>query len=232
MRKTTLCLCLLICLTHTLLYHSLQSEIQLKEGDEVLSTLGMFKISLISNDCSLNFYQFKESSQAYEPMNNKYSGNYQGSCQWLTIQNHQVITDTGRSFLALPVDNYTRTYLIVDDTNTLRLIGIKTPSLGLPAVDFAEVKFSNYSQSSQFIKVLEAFETVASKFTTPITTQWIFYFTQSTLTISTVNNSLTQSFNLTNARFSQSGFFDPNNETFPYTVFDGMIYGNLCGNKN
>lgn len=97
----------------------------------------MFKISLISNDCTLNFYQFKEASQAYEFMNNKYSGNYQGSCQWLTIQNNQVVTDGGRPFLTLPMGNYTSIYLVLDDTNTLRLIGIKSPSLGLPAVDFA-----------------------------------------------------------------------------------------------
>lgn len=166
-------------------------------------------------------------------MNSKYTGNYQGSCQWLTIQNNQVVTDGGKVFLSLPAGNYTNTYLILDDSNILRLIGIKASDLGLPAVDFAEVKFTNYFQTNQYIKILESFETVASKFSTPITAQWIFYFTQTTLTISTANNTLTQSFNLTNARFSHTGIFDQNNETFPYAVFDGIIYSNLCGgNKN
>jgi hypothetical protein len=79
MKPTILILCLLP-LLQALLYHSLDQGMQLKEGDELVSTLGMFKASLIASDCSLNFYAFKAASQTYEPVNARYRGSISSSC--------------------------------------------------------------------------------------------------------------------------------------------------------
>lgn len=72
---------------------------------------------------------------------------------------------------------------------------------------------------------------MSDKFPAPVTTtnNWIFYLTQSSITISNTLNTLTQTFNLPTAYFSVSGIFNENNLTLPDAVFQGIIFSNLCG---
>jgi hypothetical protein len=132
-------LLLLLALTtfaQTLLYRSLTSATRMRDGDELVSTLGQYKAVLAGSDCSLNFYRFGEAGQSYLSLGSKYRGSVQGSCQWLTIVNGSVVTDATAAFLALASPNLTRVYLIIDDLGSLRLIGLKPPLLGLSPADF------------------------------------------------------------------------------------------------
>jgi hypothetical protein len=52
-------------LVSSITYNHLRSGVIMKEGDELISTLGYNKLALISNNCSLNLYQFNLISQNY-----------------------------------------------------------------------------------------------------------------------------------------------------------------------
>ena len=129
-------LALLLALVRPWLYHSLQSGFQFKEGDQIVSTLGLYKVVLSSQDCSLNFHKFNEASQNYQPLQNNYQGNYQGACQWLTIIGSGIQTDTGQSFLKLSSNFTSQISLLIDDAGSLRLIGLQSSSISLPSSSF------------------------------------------------------------------------------------------------
>jgi len=76
--------------------------------------------------------------------------------------------------------------------------------------------------------MLDSFRTVSQIVPNPITNSnsWIFYFSTTELAISRSSNFYP--FKISTTLFSQSGIFDSQNETFPYTVFDGLIYSNTC----
>ena len=99
----------------------------MREGDEIISTLGLYKMTFHSNDCSFNFQRFNKNSQVYENITNKYQGLLQNGCLWVEIQGSQIVTDTGNIFVELTV-NTSRSYLIIDDLGTLRFIGISQSS--------------------------------------------------------------------------------------------------------
>lgn len=50
---------------------------------------------------------------------------------------------------------------MVDDTGTMRFIGIQNAAVGLPLTDFEEFKFSNNSQNNQNIIILDSFQTLS-----------------------------------------------------------------------
>jgi len=126
----------LLCAVLSISYHSLLPGIRLTTSDEIISTLGFFKLSLNSNDCSLLFWRWEDPTQSYIQNQVKYVGNQQGSCQWLTVSSNKIVTDTGATFLSLTANNTIKTYLMVDDTGVMRLIGIKSSAVGLPSTDF------------------------------------------------------------------------------------------------
>ena len=205
---------LILCLLPSTLaasYSSLQPGTRLTPQDQLISTLGLFKLLLNSNDCSLMFWRWDDPTQSYLQAQVKYIGNQNGSCQWLTVTGNRVVTDTGAIFLSLSSNNTAKTYLMVDDAGTLRLIGILNVSIGLPATDFQEFKFTNNSQSSQYLIILDSFRRVSEVLPNPVTNanNWIFYFSPTELTISRSNNFY--SFKTSNTLFSQSGLFDNQN---------------------
>jgi hypothetical protein len=79
------------------------------------------------------------------------------------------------------------------------------------------------------VRVLSAFQKLPQEFGNPVTNNnsWIFYFTATELTISKGN--ILRVFKMPDAYFSNSGIFDGENETFPYAVFEGIRYENVCG---
>ena len=77
-RKTVLLFTALLITTHSIVYNALESGVRLNEGDEIVSTLGLYKLVFISNDCSFNFYQFNKASQNYIPLSQKYKGSHNG----------------------------------------------------------------------------------------------------------------------------------------------------------
>ena len=116
-----LLLALLHYLVSTTTFSSLRAGITLKEGDEIVSTLGYYKLALLSNDCSLNLYRFSYSSQSYELAQAKYKGNYIGSCKSLSVTQNKIVTDTSQIFLSLSA-NADNAYFIIDDLGIIRLV--------------------------------------------------------------------------------------------------------------
>lgn len=117
-----LVIALLHYLTSSTTYSSLRSGNTLKEGDDIVSTLGYYKLAFISNDCSLNLYRFSNSTQSYELALGKYKGNYSGSCKWLNVIQNKIVTDTSKIFLSLSSTS-DDAYLIIDDIGIIRFIG-------------------------------------------------------------------------------------------------------------
>ena len=93
-------------------------------------------MTLNSNDCSLLFWHWDDPTQAYQQSQVKYVGNQQRACLWLTVNNNKVVTDKGGTFISLTSNNTVNSYMVVDDTGVLRLIGIIAATVGLPATDF------------------------------------------------------------------------------------------------
>ena len=116
---------ILITAAQSLVYRALEEGVQIKEGDEIISTLGLYKIAFISNDCSFNFYKFNQASLQYLPLANKFQGDYQGKCLWLQGRKDSIVTDTGQIFLQFSINTTSRSYLIVDDLGNLRFVGLE-----------------------------------------------------------------------------------------------------------
>lgn len=64
-----------------------------------MSTLGLFKLIMNDNDCSLNFHKFDKIIQNYTSMNKSYSGNIKGSCSYLSLTNNRILANNSTVFL-------------------------------------------------------------------------------------------------------------------------------------
>ncbi len=105
------------------------------KADELVSTLGQYKLTLRESDCSLGFYKFDKNIQNYTSLNKTYSGNVRGPCTHLLIVNNRLITNTLTVFLELSSSNLRQAYFLIDDHAVLRFIGIKDAS-GVGPLDF------------------------------------------------------------------------------------------------
>jgi hypothetical protein len=112
---------------------------QLNKGDELISTLGFFKLIMNDDDCSLNFYKFDAKSLTFTSMKAKYSGNINGSCSYLKIIDHRILTNSSNVFLQLSSSNLSKIYLIIDDNAILRFIGLKSPSGNVNPSDYEQI---------------------------------------------------------------------------------------------
>lgn len=129
----------LVHLVQTVTFLRLETGGQLARGDELISTLGLFKVIMSDTDCSLNLYKFDSKSLAYITVSQRFTGNYNGSCSYLKMVDQRIITDQGKAFLQLASSNLSRIYLIIDDSAVLRLIGHKNPSGNPGPSDFEQI---------------------------------------------------------------------------------------------
>lgn len=112
---------------------------QLARGDELISTLGLFKVIMNDTDCSLNLFKFDRPSSTYVTASQRFTGNYSGSCSYLKMVDQRIVTDQGKTFLQLASSNLSRIYLIIDDSAVLRLIGHKNPAGNPGPSDFEQI---------------------------------------------------------------------------------------------
>lgn len=76
-------------------------------NDTILSTLGMYRLNLKSNNCSLQIDQFDYSANSYAYYYDCVSTHYMGgSCEYLTIRNGTLYTDKGYVYSTLPNATY------------------------------------------------------------------------------------------------------------------------------
>jgi hypothetical protein len=191
------------------IFQRLEQGVRLSKGDELISTLGLFKLAMNDLDCSLNLYKFDQIASLYQSTNQKFTLNVTGSCGYFQVLERSLITNTS-TFLQLSASNLSKVYLIIDDTATLRFIGIKNPSNG-PS-DYVQIALSNYSQPNPLISILDSHSAIGDRLTSVTNgNKWNFQVNGQTLTISNTASQFSQSFTLPNAYFDVNGIFDGNN---------------------
>ena len=91
-------------------------------NDTMLSTMGMFRLTLQSHNCTLKIEKFNSGLLKYEPYRNCYSNQYAGgNCSSLSVKNGTVKTDHGTIYAKLSSQDYSETALIIDDTGAIQL---------------------------------------------------------------------------------------------------------------
>jgi hypothetical protein len=58
MKTIIVLIALITAISHSKTYHRLQEGMKLQKGDEIISTLGYFKVVLNEIDCSLALFKF------------------------------------------------------------------------------------------------------------------------------------------------------------------------------
>ena len=98
---------------------------KLTMNDTVLSTLGMFRMKLKPNNCSLLIEKFNPQTNAYQYYSDCVSKHSpSGPCKYLTVENGKLLTDNGSVYSNLASNNYLETALTLDDTGVIRLQGV------------------------------------------------------------------------------------------------------------
>jgi hypothetical protein len=203
---------------------------QMTKGDELISTLGLYKLIMNDVDCSLNFYKFDPSSVSYLATNQKITPNNTNSCAYFQVLDRSIVTNASTVFLQLTSSNLSKLYLIIDDTAVVRFIGIKNPS-NTPS-DYEQVTLNNYSQPNKFVSILDSHLQINDKLITVTNAKnWIFQVNAQVLTITNTISQFSQSFTLPTVFFDVNGIYDANNNTFPSAIFNGLNIGTVCGGE-
>jgi ABC-type transport system involved in Fe-S cluster assembly fused permease/ATPase subunit len=117
-------------------YSKLESPTQLFSGDEIISTLGAFKLVLTANDCALNLQSFDKATSIYTASNRKFQGSYQGACSHLKIVDNKILANGSNVFWQLSASNLSKAYLSLDDNAVIRFVGLKNPNGNPSPSDF------------------------------------------------------------------------------------------------
>jgi hypothetical protein len=184
---------------------------QLSKGDELVSTLGLFKLVLNDADCSLNFYQFDPKSLSYASMGKRYTGNFNGTCAYLKIVDHSILTNASAVYLQLSSSNLSKVYLVIDDNAVIRFIGIKNPQGNLSPVDYEQIAYNNYYQPNTFVYLLDSHSQIADKLVTLTNIKnCTFQVSNQVLNIN-YTSQISKSFSLPAVYFDINGIYDNTN---------------------
>lgn len=96
--------------------------VRLSVGDALVSTLGYFKATLQAKDCALAISSFSENS-TYVSAGSYISPNVSDNCQFLSIIDGAVVTDSNQSYIYVGSGYNLSTILTIDDWGVIRLIG-------------------------------------------------------------------------------------------------------------
>lgn len=114
---------LLLIITHSAVHFRLSTNEnnRLNVGDSLISTLGLFKATLLQNQCLLSIENFVNTT--YTKIGNYSSPNVTGNCNYIAVQNGQLVTDNNSTYLYLGASYNLSTILTIDDVGVIRLIG-------------------------------------------------------------------------------------------------------------
>lgn len=123
-----------------------------EKGDELVSTLGWYKLIMNDIDCSMNVHKFNESLASYTPTNQKITSNSSVTCSHFRILERSIVTNASVTLFQLSASNLSRVYLIIDDTGVARFIGHRNPSI-FPS-DYVQIIVGNFSQPNALVSIL------------------------------------------------------------------------------
>ncbi len=138
--------------------------------------MGLFKATLLQNQCTLSIETFN-GNNAYNKVGNYTSGNYTGSCNFLTVANGRIVTDNNFTYMTAGSNSYNQsTILTIDDIGVIRLIGTYFPFDGSAQVS-DELKITTFNTSQNYffpisqlaVTFIDSFPQVNNQ------RDWIFY---------------------------------------------------------
>jgi hypothetical protein len=122
---------------------------RLNAGDALVSTLGYFKATLLSKNCTLAISSFSDNN-TYVSAGNYSSPNVSGDCQYLTVVDGAVVTDSNQSYMRVGSGYNLSTILTIDDWGVIRLIGTYQLSNFKDQIS-NEMVVSDFQKNSTFV---------------------------------------------------------------------------------
>lgn len=182
-----------------------------ERGDELVSTLGWYKLIMNDTDCSMNVYKFNESLASYAPTNQKIALSTSVTCSHFRILERSIVTNASATLFQLSASNLSKVYFIIDDTGVARFIGYRNPSI-IPS-DYVQVIAANFSQPNALVSILEGRVQIGDRLVNSVVNanRWSFQINGLTLSITNLATLFSQSFALPNAYFDVNGVYDGSN---------------------
>ena len=116
----------LIVATQTLKNHILSTTgmKQLTPNDMLVSTMGIFRVKLLSSGCKLAVDTFNSTTSAYVSKGNYSSNIFTGNCNYLNVTEGKLVTNNGSDYLTVTSISFNHSTLFnIDDNGVMRLIG-------------------------------------------------------------------------------------------------------------
>ena len=122
--RRTISLAFIIITAYAITYFRLNTNenIKLSVGDSLISTLGLYKATLLQNQCTLSIETFN-GNNGYNKVGNYTSSNYTGNCNYLNVSEGRVVTDNNFTWMYVGDSFNLSTILTIDDWGVIRLIG-------------------------------------------------------------------------------------------------------------
>lgn len=178
----------------------------LNPNDTVMSTMGLFRMVLEPNNCSLRMERFDEQLQKYQIYLNCYSELYSGaSCNSLEVKNGTIVTDNGSIYAQLQNYTYEETALILDDTGVVKLQGVVVDSQNKSKVVRADRTYlqNNRTLNQHFIESHSSVDITPSMNVKKTNNyNWSFSINNGNLDISNPSGSISRSFPISNIKYN------------------------------
>lgn len=212
-------------------------------GDSLISTLGYFKVTLVSQNCVLSFSSLLPptnntnstpwANSVYSPVGNLSSPflDPAKSCQFLNIVPGQVQTDDGSTFLSVGTDFNVSTILTVDDRGVLRLIGTYLLPNNLNQVS-VEYNITTFQQNQSFVYAASQMEvTFGTNFPSVKNLRGWTYSVPGSGQASiylTSNPQIGVDYFYNQFKLNNSQILDFNQNSFPGVIFPNITYNPRC----
>ena len=95
---------------------------RLNVGDSLISTLGLFKATLLQTECVLSIETFN-GNNGYNKVGNYTPDTSPGNCNYLDIIQGTVVTDNNATYMTVGNNFNLSTIMTIDDLGIIRLIG-------------------------------------------------------------------------------------------------------------
>lgn len=204
-------------------------QLRLNVGDSLISTMGLFKATLLQNQCTLSIENFN-GNNAYTKVGNYTSPSYNGSCNALVVEQGKLTTDNNFTYLQVGSSFNISTIFTIDDWGIIRLVG----TYQLP--DFRnqesfEVNVTTFRKNHSYVYTSTQANIGFTYQFGPIINQkkWEFSTFMGQFEIAQSDNpGLFVAYSFSSFKLNNSLIYDFPGNTFPATIFPNITFTPRC----
>ena len=202
---------------------------RLNIGDSLISTMGLFKATLLQNQCVLSIENFN-GNNGYNKLGNYSSPDFTSNCNYLQIVEGRVATDNNSTYLSVGNSFNISTILTIDDTGVIRLIGTyqlpdfrSQESFEVNITTFKTSHTYIYSASQLSVNFVTRFGPISNK------NRWDFECSFGQFDVYQRDNpGLGVSYSFSAFTLNNSWIYDFPGNTFPGAIFPNITYTPRC----